>query len=234
MKIEFIPFVSHKADSLLNPIPAVQKLPDWYKELRPFINGQKKLQANPDNTKNVTVKWCNPFGDALASGYFLLLENDVQVTRTEDGHNFVWLRGGDGFISTHSKQQIRPQAIPEGYSNQPYKFINSWGIKTPPGYSTLFTQPMNRSDLPFLTLSGVVDTDTYNIPVNFPFLIRKDFEGIIEAGTPIAQAIPFERANWKAEFAEYDLGRAEKLRAAFGRKIYRPYKMGHWKRKEYK
>jgi hypothetical protein len=35
------------------------------------------------------------------------------------------------------------------------------------------------------------------VPVNFPFFIRKDFEGIIPAGTPIAQAIPFKRTDWE-------------------------------------
>jgi hypothetical protein len=30
-------------------------------------------------------------------------------------------------------------------------------------------------------------------------LIKKDFNGIIEKGTPMAQVIPFQRDNWTSE-----------------------------------
>jgi len=234
MKIKFIPTIDNSDSKLLPPIPAVQNLPDWYKAKKPFTNGGKKHQAFPNSTKNVTVKWCNPFGDALSSGYFMLLENDVQVTQANETQDFVWLRGGDSMISSHTKEQISVDLIPDGYSEDPWKFLNFWGIQTPPGYSTLFTHPMNRTELPFLTLSGVVDTDDYNQPVNFPFVIRKDFEGIIEAGTPIAQVIPFKRENWKAVVEDYNPKKVAGINAAFSRKIFRPYKLGYWKRKSYK
>lgn len=234
MKINFIPTTENSDDKLLSPIPAVQSLPDWYKAKKPFIDGGKKHQAFANNTKNVSVKWCNPFGDALGSGYFILLENDVQVKQVDDTQEFVWLRGGDGFIGSHLKQQISPELIPQGYSQDPWKFLNFWGIKTPAGYSTLFTHPMNRTELPFLTLSGVVDTDDYNQPVNFPFIIKNDFEGIIEAGTPIAQVMPFKRENWESEIEEFDPKRVEAIKANYHRKIFRPYKLGYWKKKSYK
>lgn len=234
MKINFIPTIDNSDNKLLAPIPAVQNLPDWYKAKKPLIDGTKEHQAFPNSTKNVSIKWCNPFGDALGSGYFMLLENDVQVRQINDTQEFVWFRGGDGFISSHSRQQISPELIPEGYSQDPWKFNNFWGIQTPPGYSTLFTHPMNRTELPFLTLSGVVDTDDYNQPVNFPFIIKNDFEGIIEAGTPIAQVIPFRRENWQAEIEDYNPKKVAGINAKFNRKIFRPYKLGYWKRKEYK
>lgn len=234
MEIKFIPFKQSKDDQLLKPIPAINNLPDWYKAKSPFTDGSKTTKAFPDSTKNISVKWCNPFGDALGAGYFLLLENDVQVTQQNGGQNFVWFRGGDLFISDHGKEQIDPALIPKGYSDQPWKFMNNWGIKTPEGYSTLFTHPMNRTELPFLTLSGVVDTDDYNHPVNLPFVIRDDFEGIIEAGTPIAQIIPFRRDSWTATFEEYNSDKIESMKAKLYRKIVRPYKLGYWKRKSYK
>ena len=194
----------------------------------------KKHKAFPGGQKNVTVKWCNPFGDALGAGYFLVLENDVQVTITDGQQEWVWFRGGADFIGQHSKEQISPELIPKGYSPQPWKFVNQWGIKTPPGYSVLFTHPMNRTELPFLTLSGVVDTDDYNQPVNFPFVLRADFEGIIEAGTPIAQVVPFKRESWTAEIQTFDVQKTTAITSSYSRKIFRPYKLGFWKRKEYK
>lgn len=234
MKINFIPTIDNSDGKLLKPIPAVRNLPEWYKAKKPLMGQAKKHRVEPNSTKNVTVKWCNPFGDALGSGYFMLLENDVQVKQVDGTQEFVWLRGGDGFIGSHSKEQISGELIPDGYSEDPWKFLNFWGIQTPQGYSTLFTHPMNRTELPFLTLSGVVDTDEYNQPVNFPFVIRKDFEGIIEAGTPIAQVIPFKRENWEAVVEDYNPKKIAGITTAFNRKIFRPYKLGYWKKKSYK
>lgn len=234
MKINFIPVKDNLDNKLLPPIPAVKNLPDWYKAKKPLMGDSKKHQVQPNGVKNVSVKWCNPFGDALGSGYFMLLENDVQVEQVNGTPSFVWNRGGEGFIGSHAREQISPELIPEGYSQDPWKFVNFWGIKTPPGYSTLFTHPMNRTELPFLTLSGVVDTDDYNQPVNFPFIIRNDFEGIIEAGTPIAQVIPFRRENWEAEIEAYDPKKIDSITVQFQRKLFRPYKLGYWKRKSYK
>lgn len=238
MKIKFIPTMDNNNGNLLEPIPAIKSLPHWYKAKKTFYDNpefysSEKFEASPNRNKNVTIKWCNPFGDALGSGYFILLENDVQVTQSNGTPEFVWFRGGDNFIGKHDKEQISPELIPKGYSQEPWKFINFWGIKTPPGYSTLFTHPMNRTELPFLTLSGVVDTDDYNFPVNFPFIIKDNFEGIIEAGTPIAQAIPFKREEWKTEIDEFDPNFIED-QLKYSRRIFRPYKRGYWKRKTYK
>lgn len=234
MKIKFIPNKPTKYNQLLKPEPAIKKLPDWYKAKSPFIGDDKKPKAFANVTKNLTVKWCNPFGDALGSGYFILLDNDVQITIENGEQEFVWLRGGNEFISTHSKDQVASDLIPEGYSAQPYKFLNNWGIQTPAGYSVLFTHPMNRTELPFLTLSGVVDTDEYNQPVNFPFVIKSNFEGIIKAGTPIVQVVPFRREKWTATIEEFDAEKSAAEQSTFSRTIHRPYKTGFWKRKEYK
>jgi hypothetical protein len=124
--------------------------------------------------------------------------------------------------------------VPHGYDPQPFKFRNDWAIETPKGYSALFVHPLNRGDLPFYTLSGVVDTDDYNVPVNFPFLIRADFEGIIPAGTPIAQVIPIKRESWGHEIGKFDPEYSTKKSAKFNSTIYRAYKNLFWKRKEYK
>lgn len=233
-KIEFRAWYENKNGVLLEPKPTITSLPEWYKKKKPLMNDAQKHVVNPDRTKNVTVKWCNPFGDALGAGYFLFLENDISVTVENGVQDLTWINGGKNFISTHAKEQVAPELIPEGYSDQPWKFMNPWAIKTPKGYSTTFTHPLNRPELPFITLAGVVDTDDYNLPVHFPFLIKANFEGIIEAGTPIAQVIPFKRESWKAEIIDFDPDKKIQIEAPFLRKIFRPYKLLYWKRKEYK
>jgi hypothetical protein len=95
------------------------------------------------------------------------------------------------------------------------KFNNFWTIKTPPGYSLLFTHPLNRIDLPFTTISGMVDTDTFpdNL-INFPARWHDtNFNGVLPRGTPVAQCIPVKREIWTAEFGTMSGDDAQRLSA---------------------
>jgi hypothetical protein len=233
MKIKFIPFGIQDFDLVHIPKPAIQALPEWFKQMKPFTGGDTKHRLENGN-KNVTIKWCNPFGDALGAGYFIFLENAVSVQKKGGESLFEWLSGGKEVISMHNKIQIDEKTVAAGYNKQPFKFHNYWGIKLPPGYSAIFTHPINRTELPFFTLTGVVDVDDYNNPVNFPFFIRDDFEGVIEAGTPIAQIIPFKREAWKMEVEKFDQLKTQSMVHKFYTNLFRPYKRFYWKRKEYK
>lgn len=234
MKIKFIPFFAENFDLESKPEAAVRHLPDWYKSLSPFRGDKKKFVLTPEGSKNLTIKWCNPFGDALGAGYFVMLENAVFVDDFENEKTFTWTAGGQEVVTTHDKNQIDLSSVPTGYNTQPYKFKNYWGVKLPKGYSAIFTHPMNRYELPFLTLSGIVDVDTYNNPVNFPFFIRNDFVGVIEAGTPIAQIVPFKRDAWSSSHEKFDEQKTKSMLHKFLKDIYRPYKRFYWAKKEYK
>jgi hypothetical protein len=59
--------------------------------------------------------------------------------------------------------------------------------------------PFNRYDLPFMTISGVIDNDKVNLPGLMPFFVQKGWTGVIPAGTPYAQLLPFLREDWKSE-----------------------------------
>lgn len=233
MKIKFQQDTPRETPTLL-PVPAIQELPEWYKKMSPYTEGDKPKFWG-DGTKNLTIKRCNPVGDALGAGYFIRLENTIHVEEHESGiPKLVWHRGGEQYISEHGQIQIDKDLVPNGFSGQPFKFRNLWSIQTPPGYSIMVTHPLNRNAEPFLTLSGVVDTDTYQTAVQLPFLLRKNFEGFIEAGTPIAQVIPFKRESWQSEILEHDAFDYENRLAQFQRTMYRYYKRFHWKRKEFK
>jgi len=75
------------------------------------------------------------------------------------------------------------------------KFSNPWSIKTPKGWSVQFKNPANDWANNIHILEGVVDTDEYILPVNFPFVWTGSEEGewIIPKGTPLVQVIPFKR-----------------------------------------
>jgi hypothetical protein len=58
---------------------------------------------------------------------------------------------------------------------------------------------MNRYDLPFYTMSGIVDSDNWGLPVFIGFFLKRNFQGVIPKGTPIMQIVPFKRDSWELE-----------------------------------
>jgi hypothetical protein len=219
-----------KSQSFFPPAPAVKHLPNWYKEQQPYIDGKKNLGAEGIN---MTIKKCIPFIDAIAAGYLLFTQKDVWVEQRWEGPWYRWLMD-ENEIEFHPFEQADKH--PLGNPDYKYpKWMNPFSIKTPPGYSTYFKSPIHSVELPFTIFEGFVDTDTFNHPVNFPFVLKdKKFEGLIPAGTPIAQVIPVKRETWQMEFG----GEKEKLEERqtvwkLKTKIFNSYKTQFWSRKEY-
>ena len=108
------------------------------------------------------------------------------------------------------------------------KFHNLWTIEAPDGYALLFTHPANRFDLPFTTLTGLVDCDRYHDNwIHFP-AHRHDanFSGVLPKGTPVAQCMPVKRESWvtrTATFTKEETQRAHDLMNAIYREtgVYR-------------
>ena len=67
----------------------------------------------------------------------------------------------------------------------------------------LLTHPVNRLDLPFTTLTGLVDSDAYHDNwVHFPAHWHDpDYTGVLPKGTPIAQCMAVKRESWTADIA---------------------------------
>ena len=76
------------------------------------------------------------------------------------------------------------------------KFNSFWTIELEAGWSLLAMHPANRDDLPFRTVTGLVDADRFNeVGINVPAVWLDDqFGGVLAKGTPIAQccAVPRE------------------------------------------
>ncbi|HTP93177.1 MAG TPA: hypothetical protein VMJ52_15650 [Xanthobacteraceae bacterium] len=185
---------------LPRPIPAVLGLPDWFKSMP-----QKAF--NPTmGVETQTLKKCPPFIDAMTYGFLIPLAMDLSV---EDGE-FAWdFDVPKGFVSEFSHSPIGFHD-PSQIAGAPFsdddrfiiKFNNFWVIEAPPGYSLLFTHPLNRSDLPFTTLTGLVDCDTFcDSPINFPARWHDpEFNGVLPKGTPVAQCLPVKRESWVGSF----------------------------------
>lgn len=214
---------------LESPMPSSKIVPEWYKETKSYINGERKPTG--EGQTSATIKRCMPVFDAITSGYIIQSPADVYVSLKDGVQWFEW--SDLGLISFHPIEQalLHPQK-----NNFPYpKWNNPWGITTPKGYSTLFVQPFHRESV-FTILPGIVDTDQYTAAVNFPFVINDPaFEGLIPKGTPIAQVIPFKRDSWTMELGNRkDLEAQAKVSKKLQSKFFDRYKSMFWTKKEYK
>jgi len=218
------------------PVPASKIIPDWYKNLESYVGGYKRPDGNAWTT--ATAKRCMPIFDAMCGGYIISTYTDLFVSQKEydpgkTAPNFEWSSFNP--ISYHSKKQIPEHPYGSGHDLGYPKWTNAWAIKTPPGYSCLFISPLHR-ETPIIALPGVVDTDTYKAPVNFPFVLRDPkMDGLIPAGTPIIQVIPFKREEWKMQFGGVDEYKEQaaiytKLRSLF----FDSYKRQFRQNKEYR
>lgn len=234
-------YIENNSDTL--PIPAKLNIPEWFKRLN-------------HSNKNKTIKGCIPFLDSITSGYILKMPVDYYLEHNVDREG----RKDTGFDSSAQyKTDLAPQ-ININYSGQPqyhptiqieksplleknknlpiHKILNPWVIETPPGYSTLFTAPLNNSDDRFSILSGIVDTDTFKSEINFPFIVNGDkydtLSTTIKRGTPYVQLIPFKRDSWKMKIEEQSNKiREENIFFQF-KYILHDYKNQFWSKKKWK
>ena len=229
--IYFEPFEEFAHHILESPKPAKEYVPKWYKDLdrNRTLNKHHML---PDLSSNLTVKACVPFLDALVTGYMITTPCDILAVKDPSYPSRLNWSYEFPIVETHKESQVKGMPMAKEFDPVPYKWNSPWLIRTPKDYSVLFTHPLNHFDLPFHTLSGIVDTDSYTMPVNFPFLLRDDFEGIIPKGTPIAQVIPIKRDSWaskKLPYSEKSKFMLDDLRST----ITKAYKERFWNRKEY-
>jgi hypothetical protein len=226
-KITFTNF--YGVDETFMPEPASKNIPEWYKKTNSYSNG-KKIPTNDGNVQT-TIKKCVPVFDALTSGYLIFTHVDIYVSMQDGAPYYQW--SSTEPLDWHPVMQAENHPKQNGF---PYpKFVNPWSIKTEKGYSVLVTQPIHR-DAPFRILEGIVDTDLYDAPINFPFTLNDPtWEGLIPAGTPIAQIIPFKRDKFVMKIGnEKDknttITTLKKLKSSF----FDTYRNYFWTRKEYK
>lgn len=186
-----------KADFLSIPKSTKTFMPDWYKQTAKFSDNSKSYKILQDGNVNTTIKACSPFLDALTSGYSYELWQDLQVTQGPVGPELLWRTKPD-VAETRSSHISGKLPIPAGHSSVHFIWKSPYLTKTPPGYSILLTHPLNRFDLPFTTMSAIVDSDCVMSGGSVPFFVKEGFEGIIPKGTPIFQVLPFKREGWQS------------------------------------
>ena len=179
-------FYENKYDWMPDVEPIKNKIPQWYKNIQPL-----DIKNHKDLPLKFNVKHCRPFLDSLTSGYSISLPADIAIKIDENNKPVItWSDQEQEFVGVRSSLSSSDFEYSEVYHKTHFVWKTLIAIELPKGYSCLITHPLNRYDLPFITLSGVVDAD-YKLPAgNIPFYVKKDFQGLIKAGTPIMQVIP--------------------------------------------
>lgn len=185
--IEFLCRKDHYG-AIPEPIPANKVLPEWYKKLAPRTTGG----VERENLSTSTVKRCMPFMEAMTMGWIIPLAAEVEFHASDGYVEYNWSFEKE-MVSSHNIEQVGGEMFPN--SDWPVlKFHNWWCISVPDGYSLLVTNPLNRIQPLWQTFSGVVDADRYFNFINAPFMwTGGEFDGVVDAGTPIVQVIPFKR-----------------------------------------
>ena len=208
------------------PVPAALGLPAWFKAM-PQQAFNTALARETD-----TVKRCPPFVDAMTSGFLIPLICDVKVENGEFSWDNELPAGGSvGFVRSpigfHDPSQVTGTPLLDT-DRFMIKFHNVWTIEAPPGFSLLFTHPVNRFDLPFTTITGMVDCDLYHDAwIHFPaYWHDANFNGVLPKGTPVAQCFPIRRDKWTARTAAFTEEETQRVHdttnAVFGQRgVYR-------------
>ncbi|WP_193178121.1 hypothetical protein [Oricola nitratireducens] len=204
MKVRFSCLPGYE-DIVPRPCLAAGALPGWVKEM------PAKAQSDILGGAEVrTVKQCPPFLDAMQAGILFPLAADL----TFENGEFSWDWGLPAHPASRATRSPIGVHVPEQAAGVPgiepgrfaVKFNNFWTIELPEGWSMLFSHPANWLDLPFRTLTGLVDADRWRDGmVHFPALWTDiDFSGTLAAGTPVAQGWPVPREALDLDFAPMD------------------------------
>lgn len=264
--------------SFPKPVPAGRKMPEWYRKLRPTVEGESVKNSG-------TIKRCIPVLDAVSQGYVIPLWSDLHI----EVYREVSLFDEEGKLLGSIKHTGKPEDLVgktvDDIEGQPLvskasregdlkidmsfpyenmfngntieghgwsqvgdacdlkkfelgkvllKFVNPWSIKTPKGWSVLFKNPANNFSNDIHILEGVVDTDEYTVPVNFPFVWTGSEEGewVIPRGTPLVQVIPFKRTDIELVIKDVDEESQQEVQDRLVMAHFDRYKTMFWHKKD--
>jgi hypothetical protein len=226
MRRNILKFESLRPDFPDVIVPTRKNIPQWYKDADLWVDNQIGID-------NHGLKACSPFLDALTIGYTFVTTDDILVTMDPLGAPIIrWRNGGTMLINDRDPDSAKTLPIPPGCNPLHFTWKPQGVIEIPKGYSAIFTQPFNRTDLPFVTLTGVVDSITLASGA-VPFFLKEGFTGIIPQGTPFIQIIPFKREDWKAENVKGLIEKAELLTKKSRSLLKGWYKQNVWEKKNY-
>jgi hypothetical protein len=231
-KIKFIPATKRVELLVPPPKPTKSYIPDWFKNIA-GVN-EKNMEINEMGNPNSNVKNCIPFLDILTAGYIQETWTDIHIESDEDGH-VIYNQSSIVAPEIMSSRNRVDLPVEKYYYNFEFTWSQVWMPKLESGYSCLILSPINRPELPFYTASAIVDSDKMNYAYggNLPFYIKKGFTGLIPAGTPMYQIIPFKRESWKMQVEKFDDEKAMIGANELRKNFIGSYKKRLWSKKEF-
>lgn len=223
------------------PKPAKQYIPKWYSDLESFHGGKPEVSSYYNGKANTTMKMCMPFADSFNMGYIQEAWQEVAITLIKNEltglYDLEWFNATEPQM-INMREQPEKNKFPIQDIFYPFEFTWNpvWVPELPKGYSVIITHPFNRTDLPFYTLTGVIDADGFtrqSSKNNLPFLLKKDFNGIIKKGTPLFQMIPILREEWKYIKSSYNEEKQIKILHDMRQYFWSGYKKLYWKKKSF-
>jgi hypothetical protein len=209
-------------DRLPRPGPAIEALPDWLRAMP--RTAASAMRAEPVRT----VKQCPPFVDAMGHGFVIPLPCDVVV---RDG-TLSWDWELPDLAAAHHPRAPLSFHAPAQVAGTPFhaddrvivKFNSFWTVTLEPGWSLFATHPVNRTDLPFRLLTGLIEADQYNaVGLLFPAIwVDPGFAGTLPRGTPIAQCFPVPRTRLELVHAPFGAKATQQYDALAGRLLSGP------------
>jgi hypothetical protein len=219
------------------PKPISTVVPQWFKKDYLFSNGVRDVleQVKSKTSSGASYKMCVPLTDSMTAGYVLTTSAAATVKNvgTDEYVPYIEWRVDWNVCDTLQEEALQNYPIPYGYSRHCFRWYTNWIVRTPKNYSLWVTHPAHRHDLPFFTLNGFVDTDRHPNKLLLPFFVREGFEGVIPAGTPIAQIIPVKRDTWKSKKTEFNPDSPWLSLNNIKMDLVRTYKNRYWAKKRY-
>jgi len=195
---------------LCPPIPAAQAIPEWFQKLsmdlpRPDHKPFPVLGPIVKKWSSHTLKKCPAVVDYFAQGYIIPMWCDILVQR--HGQDFHFETNGiqDGIgsgIEFHEEAQFKTYPFKRNDYRRAVKFTSPWFFHTPPGWSTLFIQPLMHPQDNYTLFPGIVETDSFH-QVNFPSIWHSEGDRILERDYPFLHVIPFKRSKTKLNIEEF-------------------------------
>lgn len=220
----------------MGPDPSKKHVPNWFSSSNRFwVDEFGNTPEHSFGGKVLSFKACPALVDIFIMGYMLKTPCNIYVYKENGMLKHKTENGFEDFCGARPKMDGFP--TPEGYAEDHFHWYPNWMPQLPEGYSALYVNPLNRFDLPFLTVSGLIDNDDMDTPGLMPFFIKKNFEGLIPAGTPYVQIIPFKREDWEMEKVMHNNDEIAKRHEYQANKFRIPeggaYKKTVWKRKNF-
>jgi hypothetical protein len=240
-KISFVSTMPKNMDLFPEPVPAFKEIPSWFKKILPFYEND---DTPIDGVQRLTVKRCVAFLDMLSSGYIIKAPFDIYIDTTEGKQIFQIPKSMERFTNFGTKPMISSHDIKqvEGYPIDKDKYIEHifrinpiWIAKGSKGVSAIFMQPQHHEVSPLYAVSAVIDIDGYPSDGLLSFLVKKDFKGYLQRGTPLVQVIPFMRQNFVSEIIrdQKETDNIEAIKAKVRSVFNSGYKKMMWKKKSY-